>query len=472
MTANSVIVSLPSLIAIVAILSAMALIAVGRPALGMIFFFVFLSFGWRLVSVGYIDTFGPLASEQLERNIGRGMAAIPLAISQGLVIIAILFSFRPSRLRELYPANRAPPAVPMINGRFTLSDFAFGAIVLFTIALWGELLWNGSIPLFSGLERGDYTQLHGGPLHRRLMDWGTMLAFQLGVFAVAPTLNGGLPDRRFAALFVVLLLYLFLVGHRFSAFYAYGSFFIIPVGAALLGRGGKASGQRLFSRTARRNLWIGGGVLGLLILGAIAYSYIVVRKFEGAQLLSKLSQRVMVQQGEMWWMTYERVFVQGNWMPGLATYKLFVDPFDPARNSTMQLLMELGLPPERAHFVLNLGTAYTGGWPEVCFELGGPIGGFVLVGLMAILFSEFMFLTVRCIVEQRFATCFFFTPILFALSILVVSGMVNSFVQVTFVIKSTAALVVYVLEDRWQWRSRLASHRAARVPPPASTKRA
>jgi hypothetical protein len=185
-------------------------------------------------------------------------------------------------------------------------------------------------------------------------------------------------------------------------------------------------------------------------VAAVTYSYVFVRGFEGTELLTKLSQRILVQQGEMWWMTYDRVFVQGNWNGSFAAYKLFVDPFDPTRNSTMQLLMELGLPLERAHFILQAGSAYAGGWPEVCFELGGPVGGFVLVALSAILFSEFMFLLTRCIIQQRFATCFFLTPILFTLSIDIVSGMVNSFVQVTFVIKVVVALVVYVAEDRWR----------------------
>jgi hypothetical protein len=158
----------------------------------------------------------------------------------------------------------------------------------------------------------------------------------------------------------------------------------------------------------------------------------------------------LVQQGEMWWMTYERVFLHDNWNTSLAAYKLFVDPFDPSRNSTMQFLMELGLPLERAHYILALGSSYTGGWPEVLFELGGPIGGFILVALSAIAFSEFMFLMMRCVVQERFATCFFLTPILFAVSINIVSGMVNSFVQGTFLIKVAVFLVVYITEDKWR----------------------
>jgi len=366
----------------------------------------------------------------------------------------------------------SPPALTFV-GRFKISDLAFGVVALFTVALWIELLAGGPIPLFAAMERFDYSRLYGGLLHQRLMEWGPMLALQIGVFFVAPTLHDRPFDRRFGALFAVLLLYLFVVGHRFSSFYAYGSFFIIPIGVALLGREARGrSARRLFNGTSLRYVWIAGVALVVLIVVAVTYSYVFVRGFEGAQLFAKLSQRILVQQGEMWWMTYDRVFVQGIWNSSFAAYKLFVDPFDPTRNSTMQLLMEQALPLERAHFIVGAGSAYAGGWPEVCFELGGPIGGFALVALSAVVFSEFMFLLTRCIVEERYATCLFLTPIFFALSINVGSGMVNSFVQVTFVIKGAIALVVLVAEDRWRSSLILDPPTASSEPLPAAGKEA
>jgi hypothetical protein len=430
------------------VLAAMAGIAIRRPALCMIYFFVFFAFAWRLVSALYIDLFGPLVSDQLERSIGPGASVLPLAISQGLVIVAMLFSFRSRRLQEQIATNGPSLASRLPSGRFAISDLAFWLAALFVVALWLELFVSGPIPLFAGIERFDYSRLHGGFLHHRLLEWGSMLAFQVGIFFAAPILDGKPADRRFGALLIALILYLFLVGHRFSSLYAYASFFVMPVGAVLLARQttSRSRGEKL-SRDLLRNLAVAAAALLLLIVAAVVYSYLVVR---GEGLLAKLSQRVLVQQGEMWWMTYERVFLHGDWSSSLAAYKLFLDPFNPTRNSTMQLLMELGLPVERAHFILEQGSAYTGGSPEVFFELGGPVGGFALVALSAIIFSEFMFLLMRCIVQGRFATCFFLTPILFALAITTVSGMVNSFIQVTFLIKVAAALVVYVTEDRWR----------------------
>ncbi|WP_439409351.1 DUF6418 domain-containing protein [Bradyrhizobium sp. DASA03076] len=443
------------------VLAAMGRIAISRPGLLLVVFFFFFAFAWRLLSVLYIDVLGPIYSEQLEREIGPGLAVLPVAASHGLVIAALLFSFRPQRLRALSDKSVIRLSALLKPGNWNLTDLAFCVAGLFVLALWVELLVRGHVPLFAGLERFDYARLYGGLLHQLLLEWGPMLAFQLGVLLSLPALHGKPLDRRFGALFAALMLYLFVVGHRFSSFYLYVSFFMIPMGAVLLGR--QFTGQISLPKLLR-SIWL--PALGFVILVGLAliYSYVVVRGSEVGAVETKLVQRILVQQGEMWWMTYERVFLRNDWDGGLAVFKLFVAPFNPNRNSTMQFLMEMGLPLERAHFILQQGSAYTGGWPEVLFELGGPVEGFCLVAISAILFSEFMFLLTRCLVEERYVTCVFLTPILYAISIFLVSGMVNSFIQLTFIIKIAAVVFAYVLEDRWR-RSLIAGAASVRDRP-------
>ncbi|WLA54296.1 DUF6418 domain-containing protein [Bradyrhizobium diazoefficiens] len=450
LTADPVIFALVSVSAACLILTAFVAIALRRPGLVLLSFFVFFAFAWRLCSVLYIDIFGPVFSEQLERDIGPGISALPIALAQVILIVALLGSFRPARLQAIVTGSSSALRSRVSGGRFDLSDAALWIVAFFVIALWIELLARGPVPLFAGMERYDYSRLYGGPLHRLLLDWGAMLAFQLGVFLVAPTFCARPFDWRFCGLFASLILYLFLVGHRFSSLYTYTSFFVIPIGIAIMSRQA-SQGQSLVSGTVLRYLALGGAVLCVLIVGAVAYSYTVVRAFEGDELFTKLSQRILIQQGEMWWMTYERVFLQDHWNGAQAAYKLFINPYAPDRNSTMQFLMEAALPQTRAHFILDQGSAYTGGWPEVFFELGGPIGGFVLVAASAVIFSEFMFLLTRCVVQERFATCFFLTPVLYALQICIASGMVNSFVQLTFMLKVAMALLVYVAEEKWRF---------------------
>ena len=434
--------------AVGAMLAAMGRIAISRPGLLLILFFFFFAFAWRLLSVLYIDVFGPVYSEQLERELGPGLAVLPLAASQALILAALLFSFRPRRLHALSDNSVIRNSAVLKAGAWSLADLAFCAVGLFVLALWLELLIRGHVPLLAGLERFDYARLYGGPLHQQLLEWGPMLAFQLGVLLSLPALCGKPLDRRFGALFAALMLYLFAVGHRFSSFYLYLSFLMIPMGAVLLGK--QWTGAISLGKLMRR-LWLPALGFVLLVGVALIYSYAVVRGSETVAIHTKLVQRILVQQGEMWWMTYERVFLRNDWNGDHAFFKLFVNPFNPNRNSTMQFLMEIGLPLERAQFIIAQGSAYTGGWPEVLFELGGPAGGFCLVAISAILFSEFIFLLTRCLVEERYITCFFLTPIFYALSIFLVSGMVNSFIQLTFMIKIAAAVFAYVLEDRWRW---------------------
>ncbi|HVX76404.1 MAG TPA: DUF6418 domain-containing protein [Bradyrhizobium sp.] len=425
---------------------------IARPALGIIFAFIFVAFAWRLVSALYIDVLGPLFSEQLDRDIGPGISAVPLALSQAIVIAMVLYSFRPERLKGLYCEADAWSEKGPRRYLRPLSDLAFWAAGIFIFLLWIEMFARGPIPLFADMERYDYARLYAGPLHRRLLQWGPMLAFQLGIFLAAPMLRGRLPDRRFVVLFAALILYLFFVGHRFSSFFAYTTFLVIPVGAVLLVKQGRTyrPWREMLPKRGVRYLYLAGGALALLVGLAVLHSYTAVRGVEGSRLVTKLVQRILVQQSEMWWMTYERVFLQQDWSSSFAAFKIFIAPFDPSRNSTMQFLMELGLPIERAHVILEQGTSYTGGWPEVLFELAGPLGGFVLVAFCALMLSEFMFLLVRCIVLERFVSCVFLTPVMYTVMIFVTAGMANSFIQLTFLFKVAVAIVTYLVEVRWQ----------------------
>lgn len=454
---------LPVLLDIVAIgfvLATMMWMAAGRLGLVMISFLVLFSFVWRLISVFYIDAFGPVFSEELEGYVGPGLAVLPLVACQCLVIGALLVSFRPQRLRSLAVGSHDGLAAIVPPGRFDLSNLAFWVVLTYVLGLWIELRLRGPIPLLSGIERFDYTRQYGGPLHLRLIDWGPMLAFQLGLFMTLPAMRGSRFGLRFAALFGALLIYLFVVGHRFSSFFAYSSFFMIPIGAMLLQPRQKGAESRSLTRILLY-LALAAVGLGVLVAVALIHSYTVVRGAEIDLVRFKLIQRILVQQGEMWWATYQRVFVHGDWDGALAMFKLFVEPFNPSSNSTMQYLMEQALPLDRAHALLTQGQTYTGGWPEVLFEIGGPAGGFFLVAASAILFSEFMFLLTRCIIEERYATCFFLTPILYAAAVYVVSGMVNSFVQFTFMVKLAVAVLVYVMEDRWRVSQQVLAPNAA-----------
>ena len=295
----------------------------------MIFFFVLFAFAWRLVSVLYIDLFGPFFSDQLARDIGPGISALPIAVSQAIVIIAMLLSFRQQRVLRLFGRTSWGWPAACLRTIFALRSCVL-AVALFVVALWAGAVGEVARSRCSlGIERFDYTRLYGGPLHRRLLEWGPMLAFQLGVFFAVPLLHDRPSDWRLAP-FGALILYLFLAGHQFSSFYAYTSFFIMPIGVVLIGgqeavlpsRGDSSGICYVTCRSARFADRSDRNRRRLFRRRRAAPR-------EGSFSRRNLAQRILVQQGEMWWMTYERVFLQDDWNGGDAAYKLFVDPFVP-----------------------------------------------------------------------------------------------------------------------------------------------
>ncbi|XUJ34925.1 hypothetical protein ACQ5SK_03235 [Bradyrhizobium japonicum] len=94
-----------------------------------------------------------------------------------------------------------------------------------------------------------------------------MLAFQLGLLFATPVLRGARFDYRFGALFGSLMVYLLFVGHRFSSFFLYFSFFIMPMGSIVLGRSKAAAFDNLAFYRMLRALWLPVACLGVLVLG-------------------------------------------------------------------------------------------------------------------------------------------------------------------------------------------------------------
>ena len=93
LASDSLFAALLSVTAVAIFLTTSLWIAVKRPGLGMIFFFILFAFAWRLDSVLYIDLSGPLFSEQLALEIGPGISALPIAISQGIFLSRCCFRF-------------------------------------------------------------------------------------------------------------------------------------------------------------------------------------------------------------------------------------------------------------------------------------------------------------------------------------------------------------------------------------------
>ena len=59
------------------------------------------------------------------------------------------------------------------------------------------------------------------------------MTFWWGVMFAAERLRNRRIDIRYLGMLGLLMLYMFLTGNRFSAFYSFGSFFVVPLAGAI-----------------------------------------------------------------------------------------------------------------------------------------------------------------------------------------------------------------------------------------------
>jgi hypothetical protein len=417
-------------------------LVVRRPYLLPLLLVFLLSFSSRLLSTIYLDFAGPVYSIQLFRDIGGAEAAAPLVMAHLTYIAGYLVIFRRSVAHQLAAqADRLFADGPMGFDRHVATG-VFGVYAAFTVLLFGDLFRIGVIPLFAGLERFEYTEQYGGFWHRILMDYGMLLALPLGVFYSYGVLFRKRADNRFLLLLIALFGYLFLAGHRFSAFYSHSTAFAIPYATVVCWQylGASLTAEERFRLQAASRIVQTCAVILVvgLISSAVYNSYYFTRDVGRDLPLESLTHRVLVQPGELWYATWERVVVRDGFNPVESFTRVFVDPVaDANRNTTLPFLMvaEIG---DRAYTALDVGSAYSGGYPEIIVELFGPAGAYVAIFAIGLFTAVLMRTLLQAMLERRYLRLAFCWYVLFAFVLIPLSGMLNFLVNWKYWLKVSA----------------------------------
>ena len=412
-----------------------------RPRIFWTFVIFLFAFSFRILDTLYIDTVGPVKAQELFRDIGPGASTIPLVLAYVVVLLPMVALLTPSKRRDI---NYHLAASMHRGPGLTIRDWAFISVTVYLILLWGDFIRIGIVPAFAGMERYVYTREYGGYFHRLLMEWGNILAMALGFLFAARRRVDNRVDQRFLGALLVVLIYLFLAGHRFSAFYSYSAFFLMGAGVTDLG----SESRRSASDSTVKLKYV---LLAVMLLGLVGFallrSYTVVRGGANEEAVQQaLKERVLVQQGEMWWATYERVFKYGQTAPEGTIDFLFLSPTDPDRNSTIQYLMFQVLPEQRVREILREGSNYAGGFPEIHFELFGPWLGYLSLLLYATLYAFALRWLSRAAARRRYGTVVFMAVALYPPTIHFLGGMLNFLTAWTFWLKIAVATMVAVAE--------------------------
>ena len=446
--------TLPEQIAITvsgtALLLCILFVSAYRPVILISFFFILFTLVWRTAATMFIDLTGPVLSSQTDRYIGPGLAT-PLHVLAYVITLAPFFLLlRPAAVQAwVNDADRSRAAPDMV----TLSGVTIVLSLVFVGYLYVDLIRIGSIPLFARIERFVYTTQYAGAAHRWLILYGNFVTFWWGVMFAAERLRNRRIDIRYLGMLGLLMLYMFLTGNRFSAFYSFGSFFVIPLAGVI-------AVKVRDRRSAVPFAWIGKAFQrrdliafsAVVVLAAIVscvgiYNNLVnVRQFHGDEIASQFWERLLVQPSELGWISYQRVFNSGQWQPDRVFDFLFQAPLDASRNTTPQFLMLETIGEPRTYEHISGGFQFAGGFPEIFFELFGPFyawpfifgAGYIAAGLSALI--------VKGVIQGRYASTFLSLYVLFGFYVMYIGGMLNFIITPVYWLKIAALAIALLME--------------------------
>jgi hypothetical protein len=425
-------------------------IAAYRPVIFFSFLFILFTLVWRTSSTMFIDLAGPVLSSQTLHYIGPGLVT-PLHMLAYFITLAPFFMLLRPGLIEFWLGDADRRRA--VRGTFTLSDLTVAVSLLFLFYLFFDLVRHGSIPLFAHIERFVYTAQYAGGAHRWLIKYGNFVNFWWGVMFAAERLRNQRIDIRYLGLLCLLLIYMFLTGNRFSAFYSFGSFFVIPLSAVIAAEIRNNQSAMPFSWIGHafktRDLVALGAIISLaVIITALGiYNNLVnVRGYQGAEILSQFWERLLVQPSELGWISYERVFAQGHWQPDRVFDFLFQAPLDPNKNTTPQFLMLETIVEPRTWEHITGGFQFAGGFPEIFFELFGPIYAWPFIFGAGYLSAALTALIVKGVIQGRYASTFFALYVLYGFYVMYIGGMLNFLAAGTYWLKIAALAAAIAME--------------------------
>jgi hypothetical protein len=420
-----------------------------RPVVFVGFFFIIFTMAWRMSATMFIDLAGPVYSSQLVRDIGPGTASVIHSMAYVVSLIPFLYCFRPAAVQEWCADAEQTRRVPRC---ITLSDATFALSLVFFAVLFFDLTRHGQTPLFGHIERFAYA---GGLAHRWISTYGNFLAFWFGLMFVAGYIRDRRLDFRMVSLLGTMMVYSFLTGSRFSAFYSQTSFFIMPCGAvvalrrhALEGSSRASKGSNLIPKRFRSTATGVAIALTVLVSFAIYNSLVNVRGYVGDEMWNHLYERVLVQPSEIGWVSFERVFLSGQTAPSVVFRYLFQSPIDIHRNTSIQYLMFATIGEPRTTDAILGKFQLAGGFPEIFFELFGPYLAWPFLlgaGCIAAALTAYV---IKGALLGRYVSAFLALYLLYGFYVMYIGGMLNFVLPWTYWVKITMFVSVLFAERR------------------------
>jgi hypothetical protein len=405
-----------------------------KPAFLFIGAFLLWQFFLKIASATYLKYFGPIYSDEVHSYVGGENSNLYFLLF--FIFICLLCIYMSVRL--LYSSRVRIVSELNIFKLFRFSTLLYILLYIICISLYLNLFVRGNIPLFNGLERFEFD---GGPLHSLYLEYFFMIFFSNGYILARKKIIYKDWDYNCIIIFLLLMFYFFLTGHRFSAFYVGSCFFLLPVASLFVFsyKGYKLKRDipknNIFYKFFQSKYFLGSifFVLLLFVLLAIFNNLVFVRNY-GDEAQDELLQRLLVQPIHLYFLTIERFF-DGSINGDDAIHFMFTSPIDSTRNTGIQYLMYVNLGYDEAYRIISAGSQYAGGFPEILLELGGAKIAILISIFLSIITGLLYYLCIISVCRGRFFTSILSVYVLYGFLVFYVGGMLNFLFVWTFWLK-------------------------------------
>lgn len=155
-----------------------------------------------------------------------------------------------------------------------------------------------------------------------------------------------------------------------------------------------------------------------------------------------------MRQGQIWWTTHERVFVENNHNPAQALEYVYENPIRDGNTSLLYLMykdIDASI-----YDAIHLGSQYTGGYPAILPEIAGPVLSFVITFVAAFLMGLAMYWLLKELLSGNFLSAFAIAFLVQPLIVFHLDGKMIFLWNPNFYIKIFLTLVIVHFEKSWR----------------------
>jgi hypothetical protein len=382
---------------------------------------------WALISCFYNDL--GIYNLELFRYTSTSLATTRLALFYLLFNLGFLLA---AGALDRWTLKRRDYSLKDTNLKLGNFKVAVYTAVMGLVVYLGYNLYSDGIPILTGLDRLTFYQ-QTGPLERFVLAYGPLVAFLLGLFrrnTKRVSVNG--------VILLILLIYAFLVGHKFSFQLGVVTAYYVPIFVRYLAE------RPRFTLFRWKYAVICLVTIGVFIGVAYVTYYSLLGTTEGAGSL--LADRVLAGQGEIWWAHDNLLSQRGEydhhqWQTEL-DFLISPETGSPDKVGMRYLMVDI-LGASQAFVLFDRGYLYTMAYPAILTAIMPYAVALAIQFLAGLMFLVMLYYLHFCVVyEHRFRALVVITMTLPFVTLLYTG---NLFVFLTFgmIVKG---LVILALE--------------------------